>query len=149
MSSVITFYFSKNLLVIKIAFDLLTFNTLVTRGLMHIHRMKIIHRDVKSANCLVDKHWIVKICDFGLSRIVTESPTRDSSSAGTPEWMAPELIRNEPFTEKCDIFSFGVIIWELCTLNRPWEGVPPERVCMFGRQFVHLPLCVCISDMLS
>ncbi|KAG4986000.1 hypothetical protein JHK82_033611 [Glycine max] len=100
----------------------------ICRGLMHIHRMKIIHRDVKSANCLVDKHWIVKICDFGLSRIITESPMRDSSSAGTPEWMAPELIRNEPFSEKCDIFSLGVIMWELCTLNRPWEGVPPERV---------------------
>lgn len=54
---------------------------------------------------------------------------RDSSSAGTPEWMAPELIRNEPFTEKCDIFSLGVIMWELYTLNRPWYGVPPERVC--------------------
>ncbi|XP_004505487.1 serine/threonine-protein kinase EDR1 isoform X1 [Cicer arietinum] len=100
----------------------------ICRGLMHIHRMKIIHRDVKSANCLVDKHWTVKICDFGLSRIVTDSPMRDSSSAGTPEWMAPELIRNEPFTEKCDIFSLGVIMWELCTLNRPWEGVHPERV---------------------
>ncbi|KOM28920.1 hypothetical protein LR48_Vigan618s000200 [Vigna angularis] len=100
----------------------------ICRGLMHIHRMKIIHRDVKSANCLVDKHWTVKICDFGLSRIITESPMRDSLSAGTPEWMAPELIRNEPFTEKCDIFSLGVIMWELCTLNRPWEGVPPERV---------------------
>ncbi|KAL1325330.1 hypothetical protein HN51_035404 [Arachis hypogaea] len=100
----------------------------ICRGLMHIHRMKIIHRDVKSANCLVDKHWTVKICDFGLSRIVTETPMRDSSSAGTPEWMAPELIRNEPFTEKCDIFSLGVIMWELCTLSRPWEGVPPERV---------------------
>ncbi|GAU40505.1 hypothetical protein TSUD_92780 [Trifolium subterraneum] len=100
----------------------------ICRGLMHIHRMKIIHRDVKSANCLVDKHWTVKICDFGLSRIITDSPMRDCSSAGTPEWMAPELIRNEPFTEKCDIFSLGVIMWELCTLNRPWEGVPPERV---------------------
>ncbi|CAJ2645771.1 unnamed protein product [Trifolium pratense] len=100
----------------------------ICRGLMHIHRMKIIHRDVKSANCLVDKHWTVKICDFGLSRIITDSPMRDGSSAGTPEWMAPELIRNEPFTEKCDIFSLGVIMWELCTLNRPWEGVPPERV---------------------
>ncbi|KAK7264391.1 hypothetical protein RJT34_32000 [Clitoria ternatea] len=100
----------------------------ICRGLMHMHRMKIIHRDVKSANCLVDKHWTVKICDFGLSRIVTDSPMRDSSSAGTPEWMAPELIRNEPFTEKCDIFSLGVIMWELCTLNRPWEGVRPEKV---------------------
>ncbi|XP_044502617.1 probable serine/threonine-protein kinase SIS8 isoform X2 [Mangifera indica] len=100
----------------------------ICRGLMCIHRMKIVHRDLKSANCLVDKHWTVKICDFGLSRIMTESPMRDSSSAGTPEWMAPELIRNEPFTEKCDIFSLGVIMWELCTLNRPWEGVLPERV---------------------
>lgn len=100
---------------------------------MCIHRMKIVHRDLKSANCLVNKHWTVKICDFGLSRIMINSPMRDSSSAGTPEWMAPELIRNEPFTEKCDIFSLGVIMWELCTLNRPWDGVPPERVSRLFR----------------
>ncbi|XAR49540.1 Non-specific serine/threonine protein kinase [Bertholletia excelsa] len=100
----------------------------ISRGLMCIHRMKIVHRDLKSANCLVNKHWTVKICDFGLSRIMTDNPMRDSSSAGTSEWMAPELIRDEPFTEKCDIFSLGVIMWEMCTLSRPWEGVPPERV---------------------
>ncbi|CAH9109531.1 unnamed protein product [Cuscuta epithymum] len=100
----------------------------ICRGLMCIHRMKIAHRDLKSANCLVNKYWTVKICDFGLSRMVTDASIRDSTSAGTPEWMAPELIRNEPFSEKCDIFSLGVIMWELCTLNRPWEGVPPERV---------------------
>ncbi|KAG7034899.1 Serine/threonine-protein kinase EDR1 [Cucurbita argyrosperma subsp. argyrosperma] len=100
----------------------------ICRGLMCIHRMKIAHRDLKSANCLVNKHWTVKICDFGLSRVLTEAPARGSPSAGTPEWMAPELFRNEPFTEKCDIFSLGVIMWELCTLSRPWEGVPQERV---------------------
>ncbi|KAL4573303.1 hypothetical protein LXL04_020103 [Taraxacum kok-saghyz] len=100
----------------------------ICRGLMCIHRMKIAHRDIKSANCLVNKHWTVKICDFGLSRMMAESTVKESSSAGTPEWMAPELIRNEPFTEKCDIFSLGVIMWELCTLNRPWEGLPPDRV---------------------
>ncbi|KAM1166407.1 hypothetical protein ACFX13_026265 [Malus domestica] len=100
----------------------------ICRGLMCMHRMKIVHRDLKSANCLVNKHWTVKLCDFGLSRIMSETNMKDSSSAGTPEWMAPELIRNEPFTEKCDIFSLGVLMWELCTLNRPWEGVPPERV---------------------
>ncbi|XP_010279135.1 PREDICTED: serine/threonine-protein kinase EDR1-like isoform X2 [Nelumbo nucifera] len=100
----------------------------ICRGLMCMHRMKIVHRDLKSANCLVNKHWTVKICDFGLSRVMTESPMRDSASAGTPEWMAPELIRNEPFTEKCDVFSLGVIMWELCTLSRPWEGVPAVQV---------------------
>ncbi|URD96045.1 STYKc [Musa troglodytarum] len=67
------------------------------------------------------------ICDFGLSRVMKAGPMRDNSSAGTPEWMAPELIRNEPFTEKCDIFSLGVIMWELCTLNRPWEGMTPVQ----------------------
>jgi len=100
----------------------------ICRGLMCIHRMKIVHRDLKSANCLVDKHWTVKICDFGLSRIMTDENMKDTSSAGTPEWMAPELIRNRPFTEKCDIFSLGVIMWELSTLRKPWEGVPPEKV---------------------
>ncbi|XP_031494390.1 serine/threonine-protein kinase CTR1-like isoform X1 [Nymphaea colorata] len=100
----------------------------ICRGLMYIHRMKIVHRDLKSANCLVNKHWTVKICDLGLSRMMVDAPMRDSSSAGTPEWMAPELIRNEPFTEKCDIFSFGVIMWELCTLKRPWEGIPAMQV---------------------
>uniref|UniRef100_A0A0D3ESE0 Protein kinase domain-containing protein n=1 Tax=Oryza barthii TaxID=65489 RepID=A0A0D3ESE0_9ORYZ len=100
----------------------------ILRGLMCIHRMKIVHRDLKSANCLVNKHWTVKICDFGLSRVMTDSPMTDNSSAGTPEWMAPELIRNEPFTEKCDIFSLGVIMWELCTLSRPWDGISPVQV---------------------
>lgn len=95
---------------------------------MCIHRMKIVHRDLKSANCLVNKHWTVKICDFGLSRVIANTPLSDNSSAGTPEWMAPELIRNEPFTEKCDIFSLGVIMWEFCTLSRPWEGVPAVQV---------------------
>lgn len=100
----------------------------ICRGLMCIHRMKIVHRDLKSGNCLVNKHFKVKICDFGLSRALTPTPVQDPSSAGTPEWMAPELIRNEPFTEKCDIFSLGVIIWELYTLKRPWEGVPSIQV---------------------
>ncbi|KAL6888984.1 hypothetical protein ACP4OV_010010 [Aristida adscensionis] len=100
----------------------------ICRGLMCMHRLKIVHRDLKSANCLVNKHWTVKICDFGLSRVMSDSSMNDNSSAGTPEWMAPELIRNEPFTEKCDIFSFGVIMWELCTLNRPWEGKSSVQV---------------------
>ncbi|KAG2324778.1 hypothetical protein Bca52824_007506 [Brassica carinata] len=100
----------------------------ICRGLMCIHRMGIVHRDIKSANCLLSTKLTVKICDFGLSRIMTGTTMRDAVSAGTPEWMAPELIRNEPFSEKCDIFSLGVIMWELCTLTRPWEGVPPERV---------------------
>ncbi|EFJ15333.1 hypothetical protein SELMODRAFT_234257 [Selaginella moellendorffii] len=95
------------------------------RGMMCVQRMNIIHRDLKSANCLVDKHWCVKICDFGLSRLTTGTPIQETTAAGTPEWMAPELLRNEPVSYKCDIFSLGVIMWELCTLKKPWDGVQP------------------------
>lgn len=100
---------------------------------MCIHRMGIVHRDLKSANCLLSDQGEVKICDFGLSRIMKDMTVKDTEPAGTPEWMAPEVIRNEPFSQKCDIFSFGVIMWELCTLTKPWEGVPIDRVCSLTR----------------
>jgi len=61
---------------------------------------------------------------------MVNSPIKDFKAVGTPEWMAPELLRNEPFTEKCDVFSFGVIMWELCTLKRPWDGVKPMQVSL-------------------
>ncbi|CAI5969469.1 unnamed protein product [Closterium sp. NIES-65] len=93
----------------------------ICRGMLCLQRMSIIHRDLKSANCLVDRHWCVKVCDFGLSRIATNGHVVGRTAAGTPEWMAPELLRNERCSFKCDVFSLGVIMWELATLRRPWE----------------------------
>ncbi|CAH8385369.1 unnamed protein product [Eruca vesicaria subsp. sativa] len=100
----------------------------ICRGLMYIHGMGIVHRDLKSANCLLSNDWTVKLCDFGLSIMMEGTTVNDIVPAGTPEWVAPEVIRNEPLSEKCDIYSFGVIMWELCTLSKPWEGVPKEKV---------------------
>lgn len=102
----------------------------VTRGLMCIHGMGIVHRDLKSGNCLLCNDGTVKICDFGLSVMMEGTTTlNDIVPAGTPEWVAPETTRNEPLSKKCDIYSFGVIMWELCTLTKPWEGVPQAKVC--------------------
>ncbi|KAJ4904120.1 Mitogen activated protein kinase kinase kinase-related [Raphanus sativus] len=100
----------------------------ICRGLMCMHGMGIVHRDLKSANCLLSNDWTVKLCDFGLSIMMQGTTVNDAVPAGTPEWVAPEVIRNEPFSEKCDIYSFGVIMWELCTLSKPWEGVPKQKV---------------------
>lgn len=100
----------------------------ICRGMMCVQRMGIVHRDLKSANCLVDKHWSVKVCDFGLSRIAADSFVAGGAAAGTPEWMAPELLRNEDVTDKCDVFSLGVIMWELAMLRRPWEGKKPTEI---------------------
>ncbi|KAG8379366.1 hypothetical protein BUALT_Bualt07G0081100 [Buddleja alternifolia] len=167
------------------------------RGMNYLHNCSpvIVHRDLKSPNLLVDKNWVVKVCDFGLSRMKHSTFLSSRSAAGThtvilfclllclcigycscfhfledsliavgpitlrplemfachvspsekvvccdlwfedkfkstvpAEWMAPEVLRNEPSNEKCDVYSFGVILWELCTLQQPWGGMNPMQV---------------------
>lgn len=108
---------------IKMALD-------VAKGMdcLHTSNPTIVHRDLKSPNLLVDQNWNVKVCDFGLSRLKHNTFLSSKSTAGTPEWMAPEVLRNEPSNEKCDIYSFGVILWELATLRLPWSGMNPMQV---------------------
>ncbi|XP_059453116.1 probable serine/threonine-protein kinase SIS8 isoform X2 [Corylus avellana] len=100
------------------------------RGMNYLHNCSpvIVHRDLKSPNLLVDKNWVVKVCDFGLSRMKNSTFLSSRSTAGTAEWMAPEVLRNEPADEKCDVYSFGVILWELSTLQQPWGGMNPMQV---------------------
>ncbi|KAL5700307.1 hypothetical protein ACHQM5_025766 [Ranunculus cassubicifolius] len=95
----------------------------IARGMNYLHRCKppVIHRDLKSSNLLVDKNWTVKVGDFGLSRLKHEM-YRTKSGKGTPQWMAPEVLRNEPADEKSDVYSYGVILWELITEKIPWEN---------------------------
>ncbi|GLT57609.1 hypothetical protein SLA2020_305700 [Shorea laevis] len=102
----------------------------VAKGMNYLHTSHppIVHRDLKSPNLLVDKNWVVKVCDFGLSRMKHHTFLSSKSTAGTPEWMAPEVLRNEPANEKCDVYSFGVILWELVTLRIPWKGLNPMQV---------------------
>lgn len=108
---------------LRMAFD-------AARGMNYLHNCSpvIVHRDLKSPNLLVDKNWVVKVCDFGLSRIKHSTFLSSRSTAGTAEWMALEVLRNEPSDEKCDVYSFGVILWELCTLQQPWGGMNPMQV---------------------
>ncbi|XP_063942444.1 probable serine/threonine-protein kinase SIS8 isoform X2 [Daucus carota subsp. sativus] len=72
------------------------------RGMNYLHNCTpvIVHRDLKSPNLLVDKNWVVKVCDFGLSRMKKGTFLSSRSTAGTAEWMAPEVLRNEPSDEK-------------------------------------------------
>ncbi|XP_074312229.1 putative serine/threonine-protein kinase SIS8 isoform X2 [Silene latifolia] len=108
---------------LRMAFD-------AARGMNYLHTCSpvVVHRDLKSPNLLVDKNWVVKVCDFGLSRMKHSTFLSSRSTAGTAEWMAPEVLRNEPSNEKCDVFSYGVILWELCTLQQPWGGMNPMQV---------------------
>ncbi|XP_019155902.1 PREDICTED: serine/threonine-protein kinase EDR1 [Ipomoea nil] len=102
----------------------------VARGMNYLHcrNPPIVHRDLKSSNLLVDKSWTVKVGDFGLSRLKYATLLTAKSGGGTPQWMAPEVLRNEPSTEKSDVFSFGVILWELMTELIPWSDLNSLQV---------------------
>ncbi|XP_015061320.1 probable serine/threonine-protein kinase DDB_G0272254 isoform X1 [Solanum pennellii] len=102
----------------------------VARGMNYLHHLTppIVHRDLKSSNLLVDKNWTVKVGDFGLSRLKYETYLATKTGKGTPQWMAPEVLRNEPSDEKSDVYSFGVILWELATEKIPWDNLNTMQV---------------------
>ncbi|KAJ1380586.1 Serine-threonine/tyrosine-protein kinase, catalytic domain [Sesbania bispinosa] len=102
----------------------------IARGVNYLHHCNppIIHRDLKSSNLLVDKNWTVKVGDFGLSRIKHETYLTTKTGKGTPQWMAPEVLRNEPSDEKSDVYSFGVIMWEIATEKIPWDTLNAMQV---------------------
>jgi len=102
----------------------------VIRGMHYLHTFQpmIVHRDLKSPNLLVSANFLVKVCDFGMSKIKQNTYVSSKTQAGTPEWMAPEILRNEESDEKADVYSFGVILWELATMREPWAGLNPMQV---------------------
>lgn len=101
----------------------------ICRGLRKAHNAGIIHRDIKPANIMVDKEGWIKILDFGLAKLVEFSRiTRHGVRMGTARYISPEQIRGEELSAGSDIFSLGVILYELITGVHPFEGKTEEEI---------------------
>lgn len=97
----------------------------------YLHSRKILHCDLKSSNILLDDNYKIKISDFGLSKIKTiinESDNKKGSRLGTPHWMSPEIMKKNIYEEASDIYSYGMIVWEILTKKVPYYGMTPNQI---------------------
>ncbi|KAK7252998.1 hypothetical protein RIF29_37358 [Crotalaria pallida] len=107
---------------LKVAID-------VSKGMNYLHQNNIIHRDLKTANLLMDENELVKVADFGVARVQTQSGVM-TAETGTYRWMAPEVIEHKPYDQKADVFSFGISLWELLTGELPYSHLTPLQAAV-------------------
>ncbi|KAG5465451.1 hypothetical protein CUR178_00154 [Leishmania enriettii] len=102
----------------------------VLLGVHHVHSKHMIHRDIKSANILLCSNGLVKLGDFGFSKMYANTVSDDvgRTFCGTPYYVAPEIWRRCPYSKKADMFSLGVLLYELLTLKRPFDGANMHEV---------------------
>jgi serine/threonine-protein kinase len=103
----------------------------VARALAAAHASGIVHRDVKPGNVLIGRDGRVKVVDFGIARAVAEAQlTRPGTTLGSVHYFSPEQARGDPATAASDIYSLGIVLYEMLTGVRPWEGDSAASVAL-------------------
>jgi len=97
------------------------------RGVNYLHSFPtpVLHRDLKSLNLLLDENFRIKVADFGWTRTMASTMT---GKIGTYQWMAPEVISGHNYTEKADVFSFGIVLWEIASREPPYRNINGVQV---------------------
>lgn len=102
----------------------------VAYGMAFLHDNQMLHRDLKSLNILLDAENFPKICDFGMARAKSNSSEPMTGEIGTSQWMAPEVLISQKYDEKADVYSYGIILWEMLTGDVPYRGLRDIQIAM-------------------
>jgi len=87
-----------------------------------VHDRKVLHRDLKSKNIFLGKGNVIKLGDFGIAKALSDTFENAKTVTGTPYYFSPELIQGQPYSFKSDIWSLGVLLYEMCSLKPPFEA---------------------------
>lgn len=101
----------------------------IAEGLEHAHRHAIVHRDVKPANVIVSATGHAKLTDFGVAYVPSSSMTQTGVALGSPKYMSPEQVLGQPADPRSDVFSLGVMLYEMLVHRTPFEGA--GEIAMF------------------
>jgi serine/threonine protein kinase len=97
-------------------------------GLEHVHESGFMHLDFKPENVLVTRNGNVRLIDFDLAQPISQKPLKLSKNPGTPGYMAPEQLQQQPIDARVDIFAYGVAAYELVTNHKPFPGDTPAEI---------------------
>ena len=112
----------------------------ICRGLRYAHNQNVIHRDIKSQNVLIDKENVARLSDFGIAKIFSSGHlTLTGVTVGTPEYMSPEQAEGAEVDFKTDIYSLGIVIYEMLTKRPPFSANNPVAVA-----YKHVHECPCL-----